>query len=144
MNERLINGSCHCGNINYELAWPAEEFPITTRECSCSFCQKHGATYTSHPQSRLSLQVKDQEKLNRYRFGHETADFIFCGQCGGLICAISRIDDHDYAVINVNNFNNVTAEELVHSVTNFDAESIEVRLGRRKKNWTPEITFADA
>ncbi|MGR8949559.1 MAG: GFA family protein [Gammaproteobacteria bacterium] len=139
---RVIDGACHCGNVRYELSWPAHEFPITTRECSCSFCQKHGAVYTSHPRSALTLHISDEDKVVRYRFGHETADFIICRSCGSLMCAISHIDGHDYAVINVNNFENIDAAELVHSVTDFDLESIAVRLARRKKKWTPDVRFS--
>jgi len=141
MDMRTIEGRCHCGNIHYELAWPASEFPLTVRECSCTFCQKHGALYTSHPQSQLFINVDNNEQLTRYRFGHETADFVLCGRCGSLMFAICPLDGNDYAVINANNFENLTSQEMIHSVTNFDEEDIDGRLRRRKKNWTPSVTF---
>lgn len=141
MNNRIIEGRCHCGNIHYELAWPADAFPITLRECSCSFCQKHGGNYTSHPKSKLVVHVKAKEKLSRYQFGHKTADFMLCGTCGVLMFAICPMDGNEYAVINANNFENLAPEDLIQSVTNFDLETIDVRLARRKENWTPDVTF---
>lgn len=141
MSLRIIKGGCHCGNVHYKLAWPSNAFPITLRECSCSYCQKHGATYTSHPKSSLTVNVDYPDKLTRYRFGHETADFMLCASCGILLFAICPLDGNDYTVINANNFENVSEKELIHSVTNFDQESIDVRLARRKQNWTPDIEF---
>ena len=85
--------------------------------------------------------MEDDEKLTRYRFGHETADFMLCATCGVLMFAICPIDGNDYAVINANNFENLATEDLIQSVTNFDLESLDVRLARRKKNWTPDVTF---
>lgn len=58
-----------------------------------------------------------------------------------LMFAICPIDGNEYAVINANNFENLAPEELIQSVTNFDLETIDVRLARRKQNWTPDVTF---
>ena len=55
--------------------------------------------------------------------------------------AICPLDGNDYAVINANNFENLTFQEMIRSVTNFDEEDIDGRLRRRKKNWTPSVTF---
>jgi hypothetical protein len=43
-----------------------------------------------------------------------------------------------YAVFNVNTFDDVDRSELVETATNFDAETTENRLARRRRNWTPE------
>ena len=102
----------------------------------------HGGNYTSHPDSTLAIQVADSDKLIRYRFGHKTADFMLCARCGILMFAICPIDGNEYAVINANNFENIATEDLVQSVTNFDLESLDVRLARRKKNWTPDVSFS--
>ena len=127
----------------FSLAWPETEFPITKRECSCSFCQKHGASYTSHPDSQLNIQVRDENELLRYRFGHRTADFIICRCCGGLMFALCTLDGNCYAVTNVNHFENVSADALIDSKTNFENESIDSRLARRKRVWTPSVKFGE-
>ena len=141
MNKRIIEGACHCRHITYQLAWPAEDFPITKRECSCTFCRKHGASYTSHPDSELTIAVRDKDDITRYRFGHETADFIFCPHCGGMMFALCELDGTTYAVININHFENLNQDEMIHSQTDFDEEDIEGRLARRKRNWTPTVKF---
>lgn len=139
--ERIIEGRCHCGNIHYQLAWPADEVPIVIRECGCTFCQKHGAVYTSHPRSRLVATVEVKQLMAVYRFGHRTADFYLCLKCGGLLFAVCTLEGNDYAVINSNNFENVDPAELIHSKTDFDKESLQVRLARRRTNWTPSVTI---
>ena len=143
MNENVIKGACHCGNISYELEWPADGFPITKRECSCSFCRKHGAAYTSHPNSRLNVQARNKKEVTYYRFGHQTADFVFCTRCGGLMFALSKIESKCYAVINVNHFENLDLEEMIYSQTDFDGESVESRFERRANNWTPTVNFLE-
>ena len=142
MITRTIAGACHCRNISYELSWPDGESPITRRECGCTFCRKHGASYTSHPQSELTVDVRDMGGVTRYRFGHETAEFILCSHCGGMMFALSEIDENTYAVINVNHFENVDENELISTQTNFDDETVAMRLERRKKNWTPTVRFS--
>ena len=138
---RQILGSCHCGNIGYEFTWPGTAGDIPVRACSCSFCMKHGAVYTSHGDSRLHARIGDPTLVNKYNFGHKTADFFVCAGCGVLLFATSVIGGNEYAVINVNTFDNVERSTLKSSVTNFDGEDEGERLARRKRNWTPDVTL---
>ncbi len=138
---RQILGRCHCGNIEYEFTWPRSSGDIPVRACSCSFCMKHGAVYTSHGDSRLHARIGDPALVNKYRFGHETADFFVCSGCGVLVFATSVIDGNEYAVINVNTFENVDRSTLNSTVTDFDGEDVPERLARRKRNWTPRVTI---
>ncbi|MEM7467272.1 MAG: hypothetical protein AAF387_10345 [Pseudomonadota bacterium] len=142
LTSRTIEAACHCGNIRYALQWPEEAFPITVRECGCSFCQKHGGVYTSHPQSELHIEILDSDKVSAFRFGHETADFNFCAVCGSLMYVICPLEGNNYAVVNVNNWENISQDELIHSNTDFDAETVDSRLERRKKNWIPKLVFS--
>jgi hypothetical protein len=102
---------------------------------------KHGAVYTSHPDGRLHARIHDPATVNRYHFGQKTADFFVCSGCGVILFATSVIDGNEYAVINVNTFENVDRSELTSSVTNFNGESVGDRLARRKRNWTPDVTI---
>ena len=86
---RRIDGKCHCGNISYQFHWPEPGPHIPVRACSCTFCMKHSAVYTSHGDT----------------------------------------------------FEGVDKAELISSVTNFDGESVEGRLERRKRNWTPRVNI---
>src|SRR5437763_340431 len=55
----LINGRCHCGNIAFELEWEGDTAEIPARACGCSFCVKHGGVWTSNPNSRLAVAIRD-------------------------------------------------------------------------------------
>jgi hypothetical protein len=47
-----------------------------------------------------------------------------------------------YAVFNVNTFDDVDRSQLVETVANFEGETTENRLARRRRNWTPEESAA--
>ena len=134
---RVIPGKCHCGNINYDFTWPTASGLIPARACGCSYCQKHGAAWTSHPKGKLELRFQDPNAVQHYRFGHHTADFNVCGCCGIVVFASVAIDDRLYTVLNVNTFENVEPDELNSDTTNFEDESKSQRLARRLRNWTP-------
>ena len=53
----------------------------------------------------------------------------------------SKIDDHLYAVINVNTFNNVETSLLHTSPASFDGENLAERLQRRRRIWIPRVEF---
>ena len=136
---RRIEGGCHCGNIRYEFLWPLNEPEIPVRACSCSFCLKHAGTYTSHPEAELNATIVNEPLVPKYRFGHETADFYICSRCGVVTFVVSRIDERDYAVVNVHTFENIDPTNFISRTTNFDGETMESRLDRRKQNWTPVV-----
>ena len=71
------------------------------RACQCSFCQKHGAAYTSDPAGSVRFVHEDPTALSRYRFGHKTADFVFCGRCGGYLGAVTEEEGQALMVINL-------------------------------------------
>lgn len=137
-----IEGKCHCGNIAYELTWPEEGARIPVRACSCTFCTKHGGTYTSHPEAALAATIHDEAQVTRYRFGTGTADFHICAGCGVVPLITSTIEGNLYAVVNVNCFEGIDPERLVRRVADFDGETTESRLERRKGNWIPSVTLA--
>jgi hypothetical protein len=137
-----FSGGCHCGNIRYRFIWPLDQAEIPVRACSCTFCTKHGGTYTSHADARLDVVIADATLLTKYRFGTETADFYVCKTCGAVPIIISTIDGHDYAVVNVNTFENIEASRFKRTVSRFDGETTDNRLDRRKRNWIGDVTIA--
>lgn len=137
---RTIVGGCHCGNIDYTLHWPDAGDAIAVRACACTFCRKHGGVYTSHPEARLEAHIADEALLNRYTFGTGTARFHICRRCGAVPFVTSAIGEAEYAVVNVNTFENVEPQELVSSTADFDGESVEDRLARRERNWIAHVT----
>ncbi len=136
-----IEGKCHCGNITYVLRWPHEGTKIPVRACSCTFCTKHGGTYTSHCDAELTAVVYDKALVSQYKFGTETAVFYLCSRCGVVPFVTSMIEDNLYAVVNVNSFEGIDPSCFSRAVTDFDGETTESRLDRRKRNWIPTVTI---
>jgi hypothetical protein len=137
-----IQGKCHCGNIRYELLWPGDGAEIPVRACSCTFCTKHGGVWTSHRDSELAVVVHDESLISKYSFGTGTAAFYVCSRCGAVPLVTSEIDDHLYAVVNVNTFEGVSPSSFVRAATNFDGEDTGSRLERRRRNWIKAVRIA--
>ena len=83
-------GRCHCGAVGFEYRTSMPPAEWSVRACQCSFCQKHGAAYTSDAAGSVRFMHEDAAALSRYRFGHKTADFVFCGRCGGYLGAVTE------------------------------------------------------
>ena len=137
-----IQGKCHCGNIRYVLDWPDAAGEIPVRACGCSFCTKHGGSWTSHREASLSAQVRDAALVSKYRFGTKTADFYVCARCGVAPFVTSEIDGNLYAVVNVNTFENIRPSSLARSAADFDGEGAGERLERRKGNWIRSVLIS--
>ena len=137
----LTSGSCHCGNIAFTLDWKSEPTEIPARACNCSFCVKHGGVWTSCPSGALEISVGDPSLVSKYAFGTKTAEFHICSRCGVVPVGTSRINDHLYAVVSVNAFDNVDPALLRHTSASFDGESEETRLARRARNWIADVRF---
>ena len=135
-----IDGSCHCGNIRYALEWPGEPAMIPARACTCGFCTRHGAVWTAHPEAALTLRIEDASRIARYAFGTRTADFLVCTSCGVVPACTSRIDRRDYAVVNVNTFDD-KAIPVERTAVSFDGEQQDERLARRQERWIGIVRF---
>jgi hypothetical protein len=135
----MIEGGCHCGNIRLSLEWPADAPRIPARACNCTFCRKHGATWTSHPQAALVLRIADAARVERYAFGTRTADFHVCAQCGVVVASTCRIDGRDYAVVNINTFEGVDPARFDRSDSDVEGETVDARLARRRSRWIADV-----
>ena len=141
MADMRIDGKCHYGNISYVFDWPGDESEIPVRSCGCTFCVKHGGTYTSHRDAKLVAIIRDEASVSKYRFGTGTADFFVCSQCGAVPFVTSEIQGRVFAVVNVNTFESVDQAILRQSVTNFDGEDTESRRDRRCRTWIPNVSI---
>jgi hypothetical protein len=139
-----IEGKCHCGNISYRLHWPGDGTAMPVRACGCTFCTKHGGVWTSHRDSELVATILDESLISKYRFGTGTAEFYVCGRCGAVPFVTSVIEDHLYAVVNINTFEGVDPASFVRATTNFDAEDTGSRLARRKRNWIQSVQISSS
>lgn len=136
-----IQGSCHCRNITFALAWDPDPTEIPARACDCSFCTKHGGVWTSNPAGKLEITVADASLVSRYAFGTKTAEFHVCSRCGVVPLVTSLIDDRVHAVVNVNAFENVAPELLKRSTASLGSETGAVRLARRKRGWIGQVEY---
>jgi hypothetical protein len=134
-----IEGKCHCGNIAFTLDWPGSPSVIVARECSCTFCVKHGGVWTSNPEARLWVAFKPRAAVSKYEFGTRTATFHVCTGCGVVPIVTSEIANRVYAVVNINTFENVDSSLLRRLPANFEGEEQESRLARRQRNWIADV-----
>ena len=79
--------------------------------------------------------------VQRYAFGHRTAEFILCRRCGCVPLATSVIDGKTYAIININVTNEPEAFSRPPADFDYDEETVEKRLTRRKENWIGTVTL---
>jgi hypothetical protein len=137
----VIHGRCHCGNISFRLDWDPDPSGIPARACGCTFCMKHGGTWTSYPAGKLEVAIEDPALVSRYEFGTKTATFHVCARCGIVPVVTSDLDGRTYAVVSVKAFENVNPSMLEPGPVSFEGEGLESRLARRKRNWIADVKF---
>ncbi len=130
-------GRCHCGNltVTFETAQPPERVPLRT--CLCTFCRRHGATWTADPAGALDVSVRDPALLSRYRFGLGTSEFLVCRTCGVPVAAVADIDGATYAALNANVLEDREAFTQTPQPVDYDRENADDRIARRRRAWTP-------
>ncbi len=135
-SEYTIEGSCHCGAIGFTLrtAQPPELWIV--RACQCGFCRSHGARTFADPGGWVSFAVQDSSKLNRYRFGLKTADFLVCSACGVYLASVLTSPHGQFATVNINTLCEPVMVADAQPVS-YEGESIEERQARRERRWTP-------
>lgn len=138
-----IRGSCHCRNITFTLMCESAPTELPARACTCSFCTKHGAVWTTLSSASLKIRVEEPALLARYAFATKTAQFHICSRCGVVPLVSSEIDGRLYAVVNANTFEGFDAAQLQRAQVSFDGESEQVRLARRRRNWIADVEFSE-
>ena len=139
----LITGGCHCRNISFTLRCEPDPTNLPARACTCSFCTKHGAVWTTLSSASLRVSVKERAHLSIYSFATSTAQFHICAECGVVPVVTSSIDGRLYAVVNSTTFENFDASQLQHAAADFDGETEHQRLARRKRNWIADVEISE-
>lgn len=132
-----LEGQCHCGNLSltFETGLTPAELPL--RACQCSFCRAHWALSTADPRGRVNVAAKDKGLVEHYRFGLGVTDFLLCRRCGVYVLAVSEIDGARFAVINANALACRAEMTAASTPMDYEGETVEARLARRKTRWTP-------
>jgi hypothetical protein len=128
----IYRGACHCGVVSAEYETDA---PVRLRADGCGFCAARGVKSASDPDGRLELSAS--KKLNRYRFGHKTADFLICPDCGAYVATFMDSQRGPIGVINVVGLNISELKNLPVTLTSLEGESQTERMARRISRWTP-------
>lgn len=140
---RILKGSCHCKNIQFEFKTLCDFAGLSVRRCDCTYCTKLGTRYISDPLGELTVNIENTDQVHPYQFGTKTAKFLVCKICGAVPIVLSAIEGRTYGIINVN-----TLEEAEHfsrhaAVMSYEGESVENRLARRKKNWIGTVHISN-
>lgn len=144
MPETVYKGGCHCGAVSFEFKTRQGAGELFARRCSCSFCTKHGATYVADPEGELDVFLANPDSVNRYRFGHGTADFMVCAVCGVTAVALSEIEGRSYGIVNANTISEPPFEPAAPDTLSHDGEDPDGRLARRARNWIGTVRVAGA
>ncbi|HZF30577.1 MAG TPA: hypothetical protein VE907_15785 [Gammaproteobacteria bacterium] len=91
----------------------------------------------SDPAGSLRFVEHVPRTLHAYRFGHKTADFLICRNCGSYIGARMQSGDRGFGIINVRVLNALAARLPEPAPMDYDNEGTAERLARRESRWTP-------
>lgn len=101
-------GSCHCGNIRFEVEGEIE----SVLRCNCSICSKRGYLLWFVDRANLKL-LTPEANLTTYTFNKHHIKHNFCAKCG---CApygeADSPEGQAMAAVNVNCLDTVKREDL--------------------------------
>jgi hypothetical protein len=111
-------GSCHCGNIKFEI-----ETELTGGvACNCSICSRKGTLLTFVPSTQFQL-LTPYENITTYTFNKHVIKHKFCVICG-VQCFGEGTDPKGNAVVavNIRCLDNIDLETI--PVHNYDGKAI--------------------
>ena len=133
----MYEGSCHCRAIGFRYSTALAPESWTIRACQCTFCRTHAALSTSDPDGSLEFVAHIPRDLNRYRFGHKTADFLVCRTCGAYIGATMESGGKGFGIVNVRVLQSIIARLPGATPMRYEDEGASERTARRVSRWTP-------
>lgn len=135
-------GSCHCGNITTSLHTSKTALELGARACQCDWCRMQGGpSHTSDSAGKTEIHIKDPMDVSYYRMGTATADFLGCTRCHIVPAILWRREDNGqlFSVLRVQTLD-ARDHLMEHSrKMTVDNESVEARLERRVRTWTPTV-----
>jgi hypothetical protein len=78
MSTELLQGSCHCGTVKFEVLTAL----TPASRCNCSLCRRKGALMSPmFPAENLKIR-SGEDALTMYQFNTRVAKHYFCKHCG--------------------------------------------------------------
>ena len=131
-----FRGNCHCGAIDVRLAFTRSAAETQTRACQCGFCTRQGALTISDPAGRASIEIHAGH-FSTYKFATQSAASLICGTCGVYAGAILQDGDRIWSIANVRGLAIPGFKDRAGVPMQYEHETIEERINRRKLRWTP-------
>lgn len=128
-----LRGTCHCGNLSYELHTRVPLDEVRPRACDCRFCRMHAARNWSDPEGTAVVRIRDARHLQRYRFALRTADFLICTVCGAYLGAVLGEGDKAWSTVNLR----LSGLDVGETTASYGNEDTGERIARRQRKWTP-------
>jgi hypothetical protein len=142
MESRMkYQGGCHCGNLRIEFETSLNPAEIELRACQCTFCRKHGSLAVTDPAGHLAIRAAHGKDFGRYTFGLRTAEFVICETCGVYVAAVTIGESEPRGIAIVNCLDDGRRFTSAPIAVDYDVESRDQRLERRRRRWTP-VTVA--
>jgi hypothetical protein len=132
-------GACHCGAIGFVYRTAIAPADWNIRACQCGFCRSHATLTASDPAGSLEFTARDRDRLQRYRFGQRTADFLLCNRCGVYIGAVIQSGRGTFGIINARVLQSLDAPLPKPVEMTYESEQVAERTERREKRWTPVV-----
>lgn len=73
----MIQGQCHCGNVQLTIPKLTE----TGTSCTCSICSRYASIWGYFNESEVQVFIGEQG-ISSYCHGDKTINFNRCNQCG--------------------------------------------------------------
>jgi hypothetical protein len=132
-----LTGGCHCGNLRVAFETSLDPRALALRACQCSFCRRHGGVMTSDPAGRLVVEVREIERLQRYRFALGITDFLICRTCGVYVAAVTEVEGRSLGVLHVSVVDDREPFARPPTPMEYGTELLGDREARRVKTWMP-------
>jgi len=92
---------------------------------------------------RHALFDVDESHLAKYQFGTRSGTVLLCAACGTYAGVILEVDGRMWSVANVRGLAIPQFKGVVAHAVDYDGETVESRIARRKRMWTPtEMTLS--
>jgi len=138
-----VRGGCYCGNIGLTVFLSRDSSAYNPRACDCDFCQKHGAAYVSDPRGTLSVRIREEGHVNRFRQGSNTAEMLVCRQCGVLVGALYEADGRLFGTLNARSLDCRAAFGPEQSVSP-KLLTADQKVQRWRDIWFPDVRVTSA